>query len=94
MDGDLKWVAGIAVTTFGTVIGAVWVMLRALAAKVSNGDGVLHAKIDDVKEKYVRRDDFERHLDRIEDNIHEIRDEARDGKREVLAAIAEIHRNG
>lgn len=85
MDDDLKWIIGVALTVavfVGTTLRAMFVNLSAKVAKT-------HERIDDVKEKYVRRDDLDGHLTRIDRTVHEIREEMRENHRQVLAALSQ-----
>ena len=77
MDGhiDLKWLLGLLATFAVTLIAA----FRHLAGKVSAGDATLHGKIDDVKEKYVRRDDYRHDMDAVRRDLEKI-----DGKLDEL----------
>lgn len=72
MEDWLKWGLGIA---FGLLTTVVSYMINKQSTDVRN----LHARIDDVKDKYVRRDDFETfrsetraQLQRIEDKTDRI----------------------
>lgn len=84
MDADLKWLLGLAATmaaTFGTImIGA----FRNMSAKIAG----LHSRIDDVKEKYVRRDDLDGHIMRIDQNVRDLRDEMRANHQELIRALS------
>lgn len=84
MDGDLKWVIGLAVSmvlAFGTImIGA----FRNVSAKIAE----LHGRVDDVKEKYVRRDDLDGCIMRIDQNIRDLRDEMHANHKEIIRALS------
>jgi hypothetical protein len=84
MDGDLKWVIGLAVSmalAFGTImIGA----FRNVSAKIAE----LHSRVDDVKERYVRRDDLDGHILRIDQNVRDLRDETRANHKEIIQALS------
>jgi predicted heme/steroid binding protein len=84
MDGDLKWVIGIAVSmvlAFGTaMVGA----FRNVSAKIAN----LHGRVDDVKEKYVRRDDLDGHIQRLDGNVRDLREEMRENHRQLLEVLS------
>lgn len=61
---------GIIIWSFG--------MWRYLVTRIDEGDKVLHARINDVREGYVRRDDLNTHLARIEkavDRLQEVQAE-------------------
>ena len=87
MEADLKWFIGIAVTVTLALVGLIVGTFRNLASKISKSNGELHARIDDVKERYVRRDDLDGHIRRLDQNMREIREELKENHRQVLDAI-------
>lgn len=90
MSEDLRWVIGIAVSIvlfFSTaLIGA----FRSLSAKMAERSGEIHKRIDDVKDKYVRRDDLDGHLNRIDRTVQEVREEMRDQHKQVMDALTRL----
>lgn len=98
------------------IVGAVIARDRAItntihtnheaALKESNdGDDKLHSRINDVRETmtngYVRRDDLDGHLQRIEKGVTELRTEMREERRDtntrldaVLSAISNKSKSG
>lgn len=86
MDSDFEWLVGMLVTVGGVAV----VGFRNLADRISRGNGELHKRVDDVKEKYVRRDDFAIHSNRIETQMGELKDEMKEHNRAVLTAVADI----
>lgn len=48
----------------------------------------LHARINDIKDDYVRRDDLAGHLERIDDTLKGLREEQRKNNETVLLALA------
>lgn len=40
---------------------------RVLSTRINEGDAVLHARVNKVKEEYVRRDDFEKAMSHTQD---------------------------
>jgi uncharacterized protein (DUF927 family) len=87
MEADLRWFIGIAVSVSLALVGAIITAFRNLAGRISTGDRELHNRIDEVKEKYVRRDDLDGHIGRLDQNVREIREEMRENHRQVLEAI-------
>ena len=87
MEADLKWIAGIgislALALATTLVGA----FRNLNSKISISNRELYARIDRIKEHYVRRDDLDGHLQRIDTSLHEIRDEMRHNNEKIMQAI-------
>lgn len=84
MDDDLKWLIGVSITVMGLFISTLIGVFRNLSAKISG----LHGRVDEVKEKYVRRDDLDGHIARIDTNLRELREETRQNHREILQALA------
>lgn len=87
MDADLKWVIGISLTVFTFLTGAIITSFRNLANRISKSAGELHGRVDKVKDDYVRRDDLDGHIQRIDRNLTDIKRDIRDQKMEVLEAI-------
>lgn len=87
MGDEAKWLAGIGLTVTVSLVTALIAAFRSLAGRVSSGDRDLHKRIDDVKDKYVRRDDLDDHVKRIETNIRDLRDENRENHKQILAAL-------
>jgi len=87
MDADLKWIIGIGaglLLSFATMlIGA----FRNLANRISANSATLHTKIDKVKDDYVRRDDLDGHIQRIDENVRDLRHEMRENHTQVMEAI-------
>ena len=62
MDFDAKWIIGTIITVSIAVTGLFVGVFRNLSTKIST----LHSRIDNVKDDYVRRDDFNTYIERIE----------------------------
>ena len=86
VDGDLKWVAGLAVSMVLSFAGVMITAFRNMSAKIAK----THERIDEVKDRYVRRDDLDGHLTRLDSTVHEIREEMRENHRQVLAALSTV----
>lgn len=56
------------------VLGLILVQVVGLVRWVSAKTDVLHTRINDVRETYVRRDDFDKHLERIEKQLDKMID--------------------
>ncbi len=93
MDEDWKWFLGIAASMFASW-GAILIgSFRNLSARITKGNGELHARIDNTRENYVRRDDFSKTTERIERAIEKMESELRDHNTKVLQAIAQLSQN-
>lgn len=88
MEVDLRWFIGLCVSA-GIFLATVLIgTFRSLSAKISAGDSALHKRVDDVKEKYVRRDDLDKDIQRLDTNMRDMRGEMRDNHQQVLEAIS------
>lgn len=105
MESDVKWLIGLAVTFFLAHTGILIGVFRSMFNKMSNGNRSLYdhidagntgieEKIDNVKEKYVRRDDLDGHLQRLDNSVKDLQRQIRDQSKQsreqndkVLAAI-------
>lgn len=87
MSDELKWIIGIGLTVSLTFVTALITAFRNLAGRVSTGDRDLHKRIDDVKDKYVRRDDLDGHIKRLESSVKDLRKEMRENHQQMMAAL-------
>lgn len=96
MDADLKWIIGIGVTIALALVGMIVGAFGRLTGRINTVqkdvneriDGVKD-NIDDVKEKYVRRDDLDGHLKRLDESLKETRAEMAANHRQLLAAVTQ-----
>ncbi|WIY25109.1 hypothetical protein [Parasedimentitalea psychrophila] len=93
MEADIKWLIGIAVGFFSTFGGVLILAFRNLSSKISTGNKDIYTRIDDIKMRYVRRDDMDGHIQRLEAGIKELKGETRDQHKQVLQAISTIGNN-
>jgi len=94
MGEDLKWAIGIAVTLtlgWGTImIGAFWrlvSMIRRVEDEVNGNSKELHARINRVREDTVQKSDLDGHLNRLLNDMREIRDEHRQSRKDTNARL-------
>lgn len=83
MGDDWKWAIGVTVTLITALIGA----FRNLANRISANDKEINARVDAVKDNYVRRDDLDGHLARIDKRLEQLAEEMRENHRQILAAL-------
>lgn len=86
MDSDLRWVIGIAISVCLFVATTLIATFRVVATKIAR----THERIDDVKEKYVRRDDLDIRLAPINQQLTEMRAEMRDQNEKVLQSNEKV----
>lgn len=82
MDGQVIALIGVAGTIVSIVV-AIVASHRTTADKIQKGDDALHERINRVRDEYVRRVDLDGHMARIETNVKELRDENREGTRDI-----------
>lgn len=73
---DIKWLVGAALGVIA-MLGAYIARDRAVFKSIREGDAALDARIDRVKDDYVRRVDLESHITHLEKSLNEIREDQR-----------------
>lgn len=98
MSEDLRWAIGLIVTVGVFLVGTIIATFRHLAGRISNGDAELHARINKVREDYVRRADLDGHIQRLDRNVDDLREEIRQSRTEtnqrldtLIAAMTKRH---
>lgn len=72
-----------AAGTIIAIIGAIVASHRWTTDKIQKGDDALHERVNRVRDDYVRRVDLDTHMTRLETNVHQLREENREGTREI-----------
>ncbi|MCE7026440.1 hypothetical protein [Jiella avicenniae] len=100
MGEELRWIIGAAFALIG-LIGGFIARDRQLTSTIKMGDDVLHDRINRTRDEYLRRDDFNAHMGRIETTVSELRHELRDTRREtnerldaIISAVNKAAMNG
>ncbi|TGP93851.1 MULTISPECIES: hypothetical protein [unclassified Mesorhizobium] len=86
---DLAALIGIAGTIVGIIV-AIVASHRTTGDKIQKGDDALHERINRVRDEYVRRVDLDSHMVRIETNVKELREEGREGTREINRRLDQV----
>lgn len=55
------------------LIGGIVARDRQVAKTIRDGDADLHNRIDDVRDRYVRRDDLDGHLARLDATMKDLK---------------------
>ena len=83
MGEDWRWLIGMIVTGIITAVAS----FRVLADRTRLGDDALHERVNRVRDElgrdFVRKSDLDGHLGRIDKNVQDLRDEAREAQRET-----------
>lgn len=94
MDDELKWVIGLEVSLAMAFLTVLVAGFYRLSDSIRRGDDVLHARVNTIRDEYVRRSDLDNHLSRIEVSMRDIRAEMKEQHRDtqvrldvVLAAV-------
>lgn len=72
MEDETKWIIGVFTTIHLAVVGWIW--------KVNNA---LHTRINRVRETYVRRDDLDGHIQRLESEMKQLRADQKEASKSV-----------
>jgi septal ring factor EnvC (AmiA/AmiB activator) len=98
MGEELKWLIGIGITFMIAAFTAISTALYRTNAAMKAGDDRLHERVNKVREDYVRRDDLDKHLtrldtklDRIDSKFEQIVNDQQDMNKAVLAALRNRH---
>ncbi|KAB2761734.1 hypothetical protein F9L00_12670 [Brucella anthropi] len=54
------------------------VAFRVLSRSIKDGDDALHSRINQVRDEYIRRIEFDMHFNRICDDLRDTRDELKE----------------
>lgn len=84
MDGDIKWLIGIAISAMiaqlTALVGAFWrllIMIKSAETQAKTGDDLLHDRINRMRDDTVHKSDLSDLSARLTKDLHEIRDEQR-----------------
>jgi len=86
---DLIALIGLAGTIVGIIV-AIIASHRTTSDKIQKGDEALHDRINRVRDEYVKRADLDSHMARIEANVKELREENREGTREINRRLDQV----
>lgn len=75
--------AGIAVTMFVFFGGMLFSAFNNLSSRIKTGDDVLHDRLNRVRDDYVRRSDLDGHIQRLDNNVKDLREELRETRTET-----------
>lgn len=67
--------------TVVALVGGIVLRDRQVLTMIKDGDDKLHERVGRVKDEYVRRDDLDQHIRRIEKSVEEMRNEMREQRR-------------
>lgn len=80
------WVVGMIGVLLVNTIG----MVKYLVTKIEKEDDVLHARINDVREQFVRRDDLAKELQHFEHSLERMHADMRDHTAHINSRIDTI----
>lgn len=80
------------------LVGGVITRDRYMASQIQRGDSRLHERIDRIREDYVKREDLDGHIERLEKGVRDVREDLKEHSREtnrrldtILSAIGSVH---
>lgn len=79
-NGVAGWLIGIAIAVV-TAIGGIIVRDRQILELIREGDDALADRLNETRDDFVRKDDLDRHIQRIERSIDEIKVDMREQRR-------------
>ena len=88
MDADIKWIIGIGLSVVVAFVSAVIGAFKSLTNKITKNTYELHSRVDEVKDKYVRRDDLDGHIQRIDRSLHDLRKEVAENHRQLMVELS------
>lgn len=77
-DEAMRWFIGIGLTVIVAFIGSLTAAFYRLSDAIRTGDDNLHARVNDVRDEYVRRSDLDGHMQRIDTSMHDIRSDMKE----------------
>ena len=86
MDGDLKWLIGLAATFGLSLIGA----FKSLSKSIKDSDDALHQRINRTRDDYVRRVDMDFHMAQLRGDVKELKDETKENTRETNKRLDQV----
>jgi hypothetical protein len=82
LTADVGVIAGL-VFGVAALIGAAIARDRQITRMITDGEEKLHARINDVRDQYVRRDDLDKHMQRWEKTLEDLRADMKEGNRQT-----------
>ncbi len=76
-------IAGMLLAAFRALSSKIEKANSELVKGIKDGDDHLHERVNRVRDEYVKRVDLDGHMTRMETNVRELRDENREGTREI-----------
>lgn len=87
MSEEVKWLIGVEITIALAVFGVVIAAFYRLSDSIRKGDDDLHARINDVREEYVRRSDLDGHMLRIDTAMRDLKSDMKEQHRDTQSRL-------
>ncbi|MDH7790743.1 hypothetical protein [Ochrobactrum sp. AN78] len=75
MSDEWRWFLDTDVQVVGFCISTLIVAFRILSKAIKDGDDELHHRINQVRDEYVRRVEFDAHFDLLREDVRELRED-------------------
>lgn len=86
----MRWVLGLEITVAVAFVSALLAALYRLADAIKKGDDVLHTRVNDIRDEYVRRTDLDRHIQRIDVSMHDLRSDMKEQHRDTQRCLDSV----
>lgn len=93
-DEAIRWFIGIEITVAVAFASALLAAFYRLSDAIREGDDALHARVNGIRDEYVRRTDLDGHMQRIDGSMRDMRSDMKEQHRDtqrrldsVLAAL-------
>lgn len=98
MPEDIKWLIGTAITLLVFFGGMLFTAFNNLSGRLKAqddkhatitkaGDDVLQDRLNRVRDEYVRRSDLDGHIQRLDNNVKDLREELRETRKETNSRL-------
>lgn len=91
MNDEWKWFLDTDVQVAGFMITTLIVAFRVLSRAIKEGDDALHARINQVRDEYVRRIEFDAHYDLLREDMRGLREDLKETNKrldQLMSALA------
>ncbi|WP_079212723.1 hypothetical protein [Brucella pituitosa] len=92
MNDEWRWFLNTDVQVACFCITTLIVAFRVLSRAIKDGDDALHSRINQVRDEYVRRIEFDAHFNRLREDFRAYREEAKETNRrldELMTMLAQ-----
>ena len=89
-DEAMRWFIGIEITVAMAFASALLTLFYRLSDAIKKGDNVLHERVNDVRDQYVRRSDLDGHMTRIDGSMRDMRADMKEQHRDTQQRLDSV----